>query len=388
MKYDFETLFPPHGHRFWAAMGERGITDHTAISYGVAEMKFELCPEVKQALHDCVETGYFGYCGDNGYSNVVCDFYARRHGWQAKPEWVVQTYGVVLAFSMAIRAFTAPGDGVIIQSPVYTPFFNEIKANGREVIDNALIRCDERYEIDFEDLERKAADPKAKMMILCSPHNPVGRVWSLDELQRISEICLRNGVLVVSDEIHSDLVYGGKHHVYASISPEAEQNCIICTAPSKSFNIPGLITSNVFVPNAVLREKFSAEVSRCIGHFLNIAGVAAASAAYEKGCEWLDELIDYIRGNAELFRALVQEKLPQAWTPKMEGTYLAWLDLGFLGMDDTELERFLIEKANLFINMGNMYGEAGKGFVRINIGCPRRFVADAVERIAKAIEAL
>ncbi len=388
MSYDFETLFPPMGHHFWNAIAERGITDPSVISYGVAEMKFPLCPAVKEALHDCAESGYFGYFGDTTYSNTVCDFYARRHGWEAKPEWVIQTYGVVLAFSMAIRALTAPGDGVIIQSPVYTPFFNEIRANGREVIDNALMRRGNRYEIDFDDLERKAADPKATMMILCSPHNPVGRVWSLEELRRISEICLRNGVIVVSDEIHNDLVYGGEHHVFATVSPEAEQNCIICTAPSKSFNIPGLITSNVFVPNDDLREKFKAEVSRCLGHFLNITGVAAATAAYKKGTEWLDNLIDYIRCNAETFYALVQEKLPQAWTPKMEGTYLAWLDLGFLGMDDKELERFLIEKAGLFVNMGNMYGEAGKGFIRINIGCPRRYVVEAVDRLAKAVKEL
>ncbi len=388
MSYDFETLFPPKGHRFWNAIAQRGITDSDVISYGVAEMKFPLCPEVKEALHECAEQGYFGYFGDTEYSARVCDFYARRHKWESKSEWVIQSYGVVLAFSMAIRAFTEPGDGVIIQSPVYNPFFNEIRANGRQVIDNALIRKETRYEIDFEDLERKAADPKAKMMILCSPHNPVGRVWSKEELMRISEICLRNGVLVVSDEIHNDLVYAGEHHVFASISPEAEQNCVICTAPSKSFNIPGLVTSNVFVPNDELRERFKAEVSRSIGHFLNISGVAAASAAYEKGCQWLDELIEYLRGNAETFYALVAEKLPKAWTPKMEGTYLAWLDLSFLGMDDKELECFLIEKAGLFINMGNMYGELGKGFIRINIGCPRRYVIDAVERLAKAVNEL
>ncbi len=388
MRYDFETLFPPKGHSFWNAIAQRGISDPDVISYGVAEMKFPLCPEIKKALHDCADAGYFGYFGDTEYSARVCDFYARRHNWTAKSEWVIQTYGVVLAFSMAIRAFTEEGDGVIIQSPVYNPFFNEIRANGREVIDNALVRSGSRYEIDFEDLERKVADPKAKMMILCSPHNPVGRVWSKEELSRISEICLRNGVLVVSDEIHNDLVYAGEHHVFASISPEAEQNCVICTAPSKSFNIPGLVTSNVFVPNDKLRERFKAEVSRCIGHFLNISGVAAASAAYEKGCQWLDELIEYLRGNAETFYALVAEKLPKAWTPKMEGTYLAWLDLSFLGMEDSELEKFLIEKAGLFINMGNMYGEGGKGFIRINIGCPRRYITEAVERLAKAINEL
>ena len=388
MKYDFETLAPERSHHFWNALGEKGINEPGIISYGVAEMKFPLCPEIKQGLHDCVDYGYFGYYGDINYSDTVCRFYARRHGWQAKKEWVVQTYGVVLAFSMAIRCFTEPGDGVIIQTPVYTPFFSEIEGNGRSIIENRLIKGDTRYEIDFEDLERKASNPKAKMMILCSPHNPVGRVWTKDELQRVSEICLKHNVLVVSDEIHNDLVYEGKHTIYASLSPEAEQNCIVCTAPSKSFNVPGLITSNVFIPNRELREKFSAEVSRCMGHFLNITGTAASTAAYEKGEEWLDEAIDYIRGNAEVFYALVKEKLPKAWTPKMEGTYLAWLDLSFLGMSDDELEKFLIEKAQLLCNMGTMYGKAGSGCVRINIACPRRYVVDAVERIAKAVNEL
>ena len=281
-----------------------------------------------------------------------------------------------------------PGDGVIIQPPVYTPFFNEIKGNERVIIENRLIKGEERYEMDFDDLERKAADPKAKMMILCSPHNPVGRVWSREELQRVSEICLKHNVLVVSDEIHNDLVYEGKHSIYASLSPEAERNCIVCTAPSKTFNIPGLITSNIFIPNPELREKFTAEISHCMGHFLNIAGTAASTAAYEKGGEWLAEALGYIKGNAETFYALVKEKLPKAWTPKMEGTYLAWLDLGYLGMSDSELEKFLIEKAQLLANMGTMYGEAGSGFVRINIGCPRRYVVEAVERLAKAINEL
>ena len=388
MKYDFETLAPERSHHFWNALAEKGINDPEIISYGVAEMKFPLCPEIKKGLLDCVDYGYFGYYGDMKYSDTVCRFYERRHGFNAKSEWLVQTYGVVLAFAMAIRCFTKPGDGVIIQTPVYTPFFNEIEGNDRVIIENRLIKGESRYEMDFEDLERCAADPNAKMMILCSPHNPVGRVWSREELQKVSEICLKHNVLVVSDEIHNDLVYEGQHTIYATLSPEAEQNCIVCTAPSKTFNVPGLITSNVFIPNNELRAAFSREVSRCMGHFLNITGTAASTAAYEHGDEWLAEALEYIKGNAETFRALVMEKLPKAWTPRMEGTYLAWLDLSFLGMSDEELEKFLIEKAQILCNAGTMYGKAGSGFIRINIGCPRRYVVDAVERIAKAINEL
>ena len=388
MKYDFETLAPERSHHFWNALAEKGINDPEIISYGVAEMKFPLCPEIKKGLLDCVDYGYFGYYGDMKYSDTVCRFYERRHGFTAKSEWLVQTYGVVLAFAMAIRCFTKPGDGVIIQTPVYTPFFNEIEGNDRVIIENRLIKGESRYEMDFEDLERCAADPNAKMMILCSPHNPFGRVWSREELQKVSEICLKHNVLVVSDEIHNDLVYEGQHTIYATLSPEAEQNCIVCTAPSKTFNVPGLITSNVFIPNNELRAAFSREVSRCMGHFLNITGTAASTAAYEHGDEWLAEALEYIKGNAETFRALVMEKLPKAWTPKMEGTYLAWLDLSFLGMSDEELEKFLIEKAQILCNAGTMYGKAGSGFIRINIGCPRRYVVDAVERIAKAVNEL
>ena len=388
MKYDFETLAPERSHHFWNALAEKGITDPGIISYGVAEMKFPLCPEIKKGLLDCVDYGYFGYYGDMKYSDTVCRFYERRHGFNAKSDWLVQTYGVVLAFAMAIRCFAKPGDGVIIQTPVYTPFFNEIEGNDRVIIENRLIKGESRYEMDFEDLERCAADPNAKMMILCSPHNPVGRVWSREELQKVSEICLKHNVLVVSDEIHNDLVYEGQHTIYATLSPEAEQNCIVCTAPSKTFNVPGLITSNVFIPNNELRAAFSREVSRCMGHFLNITGTAASTAAYEHGDEWLGEALEYIKGNAETFRALVLEKLPKAWTPKMEGTYLAWLDLSFLGMSDEELEKFLVEKAQILCNAGTMYGKAGSGFIRINIGCPRRYVVDAVERIAKAVNEL
>ncbi|MGN1001986.1 MAG: MalY/PatB family protein, partial [Oscillospiraceae bacterium] len=218
--------------------------------------------------------------------------------------------------------------------------------------------------------------------------NPVGRVWTREELSRVSAICCRHGVVVVSDEIHNDLVYGGTHTIFAAVSPEAEQNCVVCTAPSKSFNIPGLITSNIFVPNASLRERFRRETETNMGHFLNPTGIAAGTAAYEQGGPWLDELCAYLKENAELFRALVAEKLPRAWVPKMEGTYLAWLDLGYLGLSDGELEELVVKKAQLLVNMGVTYGAAGSGFVRVNIGCPRRYVRAFVERLARVVDEL
>lgn len=390
MTYDFESLTPARGAcpHVWDYIKSRGIADPEAISYAVAEMKFPLAPEISSALHRCVDTGYLGYGSPSDHSETVCTFMNRRHGWDPRPEWLIQTYGVVLAISVAIRAFTEEGDGIIIQTPVYNPFFEKVLENRRVVLDDPLIRRGDRYEMDFEDLARKAAEPGTKMMILCSPHNPVGRVWTREELARVSEICARNGVIVVSDEIHHDLVYGREHTVFAAVSEEAEQNCVVCTAPSKSFNIPGLITSNIFIPNGDLRERFRREANLCMGHFLNPMGIAASTAAYESCGPWLDELCAYLEENAACFRSLVAERLPKAWTPKMEGTYLAWLDLGYLGLSDRELEELVIRKAQLLVNMGVTYGNSGSGFVRVNIGCPRRYIKAFVGRLAEAIEGL
>ena len=386
MTYDFETLTPARddAHPAWAAVRAKGITDPDTVCYGVAEMKFPLAPAITEALHSCVDTGYFGYMCNYG-GQTVSDFYARRHGWRPDPSWITQTYGVVSAIAMSIRAFTAPGEGVLIQTPVYNPFAENIAANGRRVVENPLRRVGDRYEMDFDDLERKAAAPDVKLMVLCSPHNPVGRVWSREELERVHEICARNGVLVVSDEIHSDLTFGAKHTVYAALSPEAAQSCVICTAPSKTFNLPGLVTSNIIVPYAALRERFLHEKSLSIGHYINIPGLAAEAAAYTRCDAWLDELQGYLGENAALFRRLVQEKLPGAWTPAMEGTYLAWLDLSYLGLDDDALEKLVVENAQLMVNMGRIYGTGGAGFVRVNIGCPRRYVEKFVNRLAEAI---
>ena len=389
MSYDFETLTPARDKApsAWNFVRSHGVTDPEAISYGVAEMKFPLAPEIAQALHECVDAGYFGYM--HGYcAEAACDFLARRHGWKPEPEWLTNTYGVVAAIGMCIRAFTKPGEGVLIQTPVYNPFANNILLNGRTVVENPLRRSGDRYEMDFEDLERKAADPNTKMMVLCSPHNPVGRVWSREELQRVSEICLRHDVLVVSDEIHCDLIYGAEHTVYASLSEEAAHHCVVCTAPSKTFNIPGLIYSAIFVPDEALRKTFRAEAELYCGHYLNGAGTAAAAAAYTKGDAWLDAMLEQLKENAALFRRLTEEKLPGAWTPVMDGTYLAWLDLSYLGLDDDALEELVVKKAQLDVNMGRVYGTGGNGFVRVNIGCPRRYVERFFDRLAAAIAEL
>ena len=388
MRYDFETLIPAKDRcaPVWDMIRRGGVTDPDAICYGVAETKFPLAPEIKAALHACVEDEYFGYIEGNNDA-LVCDFFARRHGWALQPEWLTQSYGVVSAIGVCIRAFTEPGEGVIIQTPVYNPFAENILMNDRRVVENPLLRKETRFEMDFEDLERKAADPAAKLMVLCSPHNPVGRVWSREELLRVWDICSRNGVTVVSDEIHCDLTYGAKHTMFGSVSPEAEQGCVVCTAPSKTFNVPGLVTSNIIVPNPELRECFRAEMDKA-GHFLNIPGLAAEAAAYTVCDVWLDELQSYLGENAALFYRLVKEKLPNAWMPEMEGTYLAWLDLNDLGLDDEALQKLVMEQAQLYVNMGHIYGKEGRGFVRVNLACPRRYVVKFVDQLAAAIEKL
>lgn len=388
MDYDFETLTPAREDcpAVWGAIRRRGITEPDAICYGVAEMKFPLAPEIAGALHRCVDSGYFGYIGEDG-RGLVSDYFARRHGWRPAPEWIGRTYGVVAAIGVCIRAFTSPGDGVLIQTPVYNPFAASVTDNGRIVVENPLRRTATRYEMDFEDLERKAAGPNVRLMILCSPHNPVGRVWSRAELERVCEICLRHDVLLVSDEIHCDLAFGAKHTVFASLSGEAAQHCVVCTAPSKTFNIPGLVTSNIIIPNETLRAQFAAERDRSMGHCANIPGLAAEAAAYTVCDGWVDALRAYLAENFSTFRRLVAEKLPGAWTPAQEGTYLAWLDLGYLGLDDGALERLVVDRAQLDANMGRMYGSGGSGFVRVNLGCPRRYVERFVDRLAAAVQA-
>lgn len=389
MQYDFETLCPARGTDVpaWGMLDRIGITNENAIDYGVAEMKFRIAPEIERAMRECIDTGFFGYgMAGEGYSRLVCEWMGKSHGWSPEPEQVVQTYGVVSAVAMSIRAYTGPGDGVIIQSPVYNPFASEIAKNGRAVVENRLVRGEAGYTMDFDDLEKKASDPNNTLLVLCSPHNPVGRVWTWEELKRLSDICLANGVLVVSDEIHCDLAFNAKHVSYPLLSKEAERDCVVCTAASKTFNIPGLVTSNIIIPNEELRKRFEHELEVSVGHFLNIMGVAASTAAYREGGLWMEEMTGYLRENAAHFEAKVREKLPRAWVPHMEGTYLAWLDLGFLGFEKKgELRDFLAREAQISANEGAMYGAGGEGFVRLNIGCPRRYIDFAVDRLAAAI---
>lgn len=385
MAYDFDTLVPAFGvdAPMRRHLNEGGFSEDV-IDYGIAEMKFRLLPEMKSAMKELIDGNIIGYSAANSeYLDAVCSWQKRRHNWDIKPEYIVQTYGVVVAIGIAIRAFTEKGDNILIQSPVYTPFSVQVESNGRHVLESTLIYKNGTYEIDFDDFEKKAKD--AKMFILCSPHNPVGRVWTKEELSKMAEICLKNNVFMLSDEIHNDLVYGREHTVFAKVSETVADKCIVCTAPSKTFNIPGLITSNIIIKNEDIRSKFNEELFRTINHFSNPLGTRACTAAYTHGDKWVDELCAYIAENAKTLEKELSEKIPEASMAKMEGTYLAWVDLSFLGLADDELKEFMEKKAGLPVNMGSAYGKTGAGFIRVNIGCPKKYVIDFVDRLAKAI---
>lgn len=355
----------------------------------VADMDFPVAPAISNALKKRTEHGVYGYnLISDRYYQAVINWMKRRHSWDIEREWIVFTPGVVPALSYAVRAFTKPGDKVIIQSPVYHPFYSTIETNGRHVVTNPLIYKDGKYYMDYEDLEEKI-DSRTRLLFLCSPHNPVGRVWTEEELRRLGKICLENDIIVVSDEIHFDIVFKGhKHTVFAKVSEEIRENSIICTAPSKTFNIAGLQVSNIIIPNRRLRERFNIELEKDHISRPNIFGQEALIAAYEESEEWLDELIHYIEENKNYFIGYVENNLPQLEVIDSEGTFLLWVDCSGLNMDPEELNHFFVNRCKLALNRGDMFGQEGRLFYRFNIGCPRSILKEALDRIKEGIESL
>ena len=354
------------------------------IPMTIADMEFPAPPAVNEAVKRAAEHGCYGYTyADKAYLDAVKGWQKSRHAWDIDPEWYVVTNGVVQALGIAVRAFTERGEGVILQSPVYTPFFGAIRDNGRVIVENPLKNNGGRYEMDFDDLEEKCAQEDVKLMLLCSPHNPIGRVWTMDELSKVAEICRRNGVTVIADEIHNDLVLpGNPHTVFAKIDRE---NCVVCTAISKTFNLAGLSCSNIFVPNKELRERFKTEAHTsgcgCVPYVARWATIAA----YNEGGEWLDELISVVDGNFRFLYEFAEKRLPMLKVARAEGTYLAWIDMRALGMDHKELSAFMNEKALIADNDGEMFGKAGDGFRRWNLAIPRAELEKALLRLEKAI---
>lgn len=353
----------------------------------VADMDFKVAPEITQAIEKRVAHGIFGYSEvKEEYFEAVAAWMEQKHGWHVKEDWLVKTPGVVFALAMAVQAFTEPGDAVIIQQPVYYPFSEVIADNGRRIVDNTLeLKEDGKYHINFEDFEQKVKENHVKLFLLCSPHNPVGRVWTKEELKKIAAICRKYDVIVVSDEIHEDFVFNGKHQVFADLSEDAKNRTITCTAPSKTFNLAGLQVSNIWIANPKLREKFKKQIAAAGYSQLNTLGLTACEAAYRYGGEWHAELLGYLKSNLNFLREFLQTRLPEVKLIEPEGTYLVWLDFGSLGLTEEQREELLTKKAGIWLDSGVIFGAAGEGFERINIACPRSILKDALERIERAV---
>lgn len=353
----------------------------------VADMDFPTASAVLERLHALAEHGIFGYTGvKDAYFSAVHNWYAQRFSWETQRSWLVTTPGVVFAIAIAIRAFTQKGDAILIQQPVYYPFANKVTENDRQLVVNPLVLKNGRYEMDFADMERKIVDYHVKMLLLCSPHNPVGRVWTKEELLRVGEICQKHGVLVVSDEIHADFTYAGHtHRVFASVKSEFADFTITCTAPSKTFNLAGLQNSNIFIPNRQLRHAYKKELSACGCGGTNCMGMAACQAAYEAGADWLEQLKQYLAGNLAYIRQFLREKLPEIALIEPEGTYLVWLDLRKLGLTEQQQRQLIVQDAKLWLDTGTLFGQGGDGFERINIACPRATIKQAMQRLERAV---
>lgn len=358
------------------------------IPLSVADMELKNAPEIQEGLKRYIDNSVLGYSNPtDAYLDAVIGFMKRHHDWDVKKEWIYQTPGVVSALFFAVKAYTDPGDGVIIMTPVYYPFYGAVTANGRVVVENPLIEDGDSYRIDFEDLERKTKDPKNKLILLCSPHNPVGRVWTREELERIGRICIDNDVLIVSDEIHFDLIMPGYHHtVFSTISEEFNQHCVVCTAPSKTFNLAGMQTSNIMIANEEIRKKFIDQVESCGMYIANILGYEACRIAYTDCDAWLKELLEVIVRNKEYIEQFVARHLPQVKVKRLEGTYLLWLDFRAYSLSAKELEHFMKMDAQLFFDDGYMFGQSSEGFKRINMACPTWVIEQAMDRLLAAMK--
>ena len=387
MQYDFDT--PIDRTHTWSIKHdfkkENGKADDI-LPLWVADMDFRSPDSVVEALKKAVDHGIFGYSrADESYFDAVAAWYQKRHHLTLQPEWMTCTPGIVFALSIAVRAFSQEGDAVLIQPPVYHPFSRAILRNKRTLVENPLVLKDGHYEMDLEDLEQKVLDEHVKLMILCNPHNPVGRVWTREELTALADICLRHHVYVISDEIHGDFVWRGHEQTpYASISEEACLHSMMCTAPSKTFNLAGMATSNLFIPDPEMRRKFRSELLDVGQENMNRLGLFACRAAYEGGGEWLDQLIGYLAGNLALVRDFCKNRVPQIQLVEPEGTYLAWLDCRELGMTDDELMAFFSDEAKVWLDPGTHSGEQGSGFMRFNLGSSRSVISQALDQIEAA----
>ena len=367
--------------------GKRGYPEDV-LPLWVADMDFKTSSYVEDALKEVVNHNIYGYtniqAGD-GFFEAVAGWAKKHHNWEVKPEWHIITPGVCFAIANTIRALTENGDGVIIQQPVYYPFSDIIRKNKRRLVISDLLFDGKRYTIDFDDFERKIIENDVKLFILCNPHNPVGRVWTREELERLGDICNRNNVIVFSDEIHYDFIWSGQHSIFQEIKSEYREFTITATAPSKTFNLAGAQQSNIFIPNKKLRNKFKEEFDVSGLDEPNIFGIAAAQAAFTYGEQWYEAVKEYIKKNIDFAKDYVEKNLPKVKMVDTEGTYMIWLDFRETGLSAKELDDLIVNKAKLWLDSGRIFGRAGYGFQRINVACPKVVLEEALERIRKAL---
>ena len=354
----------------------------------VADMDFKTSSYVQDAIEERTRHGIFGYTETReDYFEALAGWMRTHHNLEIKPEWILKTPGVVFALAAAVKAYTREGDHVLIQQPVYYPLTEVVRDNGRVVVSSDLVLDNGHYVIDFDDFERKMREYNVKLFMLCSPHNPVGRVWTGEELERIADICIRYGVVVVSDEIHEDFIYPGHKHVpLLSVNERIRDYCVTCTSPSKTFNFAGLQIANILIPNQSLRRQFRKQIQAAGYSQLNTFGVVACKAAYEHGAEWYEAVCGYIYQNLEFLRSFVKDHLPGVELIEPEGTYLVWLDFRGLGLCDGELEDLIIHKAKLWLDDGAIFGKTGSGFQRINLATNRATLEEALLRIQRSLE--
>lgn len=391
MPFDFDTVVERRGtasakHDYVEKNGYPADT----LPMWIADMDFRTAPCIAEALRQNADHGIFGYSyATDGYYKAVQNWFATRFGWQIEREWMVFSPGVVFALSTAIRVTTQPGEAVLVTPPVYYPFYNVIHNNGRTLVESQLLYENGKYTIDYEDFEKKIVENGVKLFILCSPHNPICRVWTPEELGRIGDICRRHGVKVVSDEIHCDFTWPGVTHTpFLTACPEMAEETILCTAPSKSFNLAGLQTSNIIIPGKALREAWQKEMLRINYHAPNSLGLRACQAAYEGGAQWLDACVAYMHGNLCYMRQFLEEHIPQIKLVEPEGTYFAWLDCSGLGLSKEALDELIIRKARLWLDTGSLFGQCSEQFQRVVLACSRSVVAEAMERLKDAVSQL
>jgi cystathionine beta-lyase len=386
--YDFDRMYDRRNTASYKwDQSARLFGREDVIPMWVADMDFPAPPEVVDALTARAAHGIYGYTiRPQSYYDAIMDWLSRRHNWNIRQEWITASPGVVVALSILVDVLTEPGEAVILQAPVYYPFYDVIRMNGRQVVNNALVEQDGKFVMNFGELEKQMA-AGAKMILLCSPHNPGGRVWTEEELRRLGELALKYGVIIVSDEIHNDLVFKPHRHIpIASLSEELAMNTVTCIAPSKTFNLPGLQASNVIIPNPQFRHKYNLRLKALSLHMESYFGGHALETAYRHGEPWLEALLDYLRENLDALERFFAERLPECRVMRPEGTYLVWVDCRAITPDPAELKKLMFEEAGVAFSEGSVFGDEGRGFARINIACPRSLMLQGLERFAAAVD--